>query len=76
MLLLSALVAGSSSVWATTVTKTASEIVSANSYSVSTSGNETCYTSFSLDNNITISTSGEANCGSFWGHGPARLCPI
>ena len=56
--------------WATTVTKTMSEIVSANSYTVSSGNTATCYTSFSLDANVTISTSGSANCGSFWGTSP------
>ena len=50
-----------------TITKTMNEIVSANSYTVSSGNNATCYTSFSLDASITISTSGSANCGSFWG---------
>ncbi len=54
--------------WATTVTKTINQIVDANGYSVS-SGNtiNDIVTSFALDANITISTSGSANCGSFWG---------
>ena len=54
----------------TTVTKTMSEIVSANNYTVSSGSDVTCYTSFALDSNVTISTSGEANCGSFWGSNP------
>ena len=29
--------------------------------------NSTCYTSFKLDDNITISTTGEANCGGIFG---------
>ena len=70
MLLLCALIAGSSSVWATTITKTMSEIVSANSYTISAGSDVTCYTSFALDANITISTTGSANCGSFWGTSP------
>ena len=58
--------------WATdiTVSKTMNEIVSANGYTVSAGSNVTCYTSFALDNNITISTTGDANCGSFWGTSP------
>ena len=43
------------------------EIVTENGYTVSSGNNATCYTSFSLDGNITVSTSGSANCGSFWG---------
>ena len=50
-----------------TVSKTMNEIVSANDYTVSSGSDVTCYTSFSLDNNITISTTGKPNCGSFWG---------
>ena len=51
-----------------TVTKTMNEIVEANSYTVS-SGNtiNTIATSFALDNYITVSTSGNPNCGTFWG---------
>lgn len=49
-----------------TVTKTVTEIVNGNSYTVSSGTNATCYTSFNLDSNISVSTSGEANCGSFW----------
>ena len=54
--------------------KTMSEIVAANEYTVSyTSGGvtyATMYKSFALDANITVSTSGEDNCGSFWGTSP------
>lgn len=50
------------------VTQTTSEIVSENEYTVSTSGSEVCYTSIALDDYITLSTTGEANCGSFWGN--------
>lgn len=58
--------------WAetTTVTKTMSQVISENSFSVSSGTNVTCYTSFALDGNITVSTSGSANCGSFWGTSP------
>ena len=67
-LLLCALIAGSLSSWATVVTKTMSEIATANNWvTASGSGTQTCYTSFNLDANITISTTGEANCGSYWG---------
>ena len=68
VLLLFALVVGSTSVWATTVTKTVNQLVSANSWTVSSGTNiGTLATSFSLDDNISISTSGDANCGSIWG---------
>ena len=50
-----------------TVSKTMNEIVSANGYTVSSGNDATCYTSFALDDNITISTTGRPNCGSFWG---------
>ena len=54
--------------WATTVTKTMTEIATANNWvTASGNGTQTCYTSFNLDANITISTTGSANCGSFWG---------
>lgn len=49
-----------------TITKTMSEIVSDNGYTVSSGSTATCYTSFTLDENITLSTTGSANCGSFW----------
>ncbi len=45
-----------------------STIATANNWvTASGNGSQTCYTSFSLDANITISTSGRANCGSYWG---------
>ena len=50
-----------------TVQKTMTEIVTANEYTVSAGSAVTCYTSFALDEKITVSTSGAANCGSFWG---------
>ena len=50
-----------------TVSKTINEIVSANGYTVSSGSDVTCYTSFALDDIITISTTGSPNCGSFWG---------
>jgi hypothetical protein len=43
------------------------EIVSSNNYTVSAGSDVTCYTSFKLNDIVTVSTSGEANCGSFWG---------
>ena len=71
LLLLCALMAGSGSAWATeevTVTKTTNQLVSANGWKVSSGSTvNDIITSFSLDDNITISTSGDANCGSIWG---------
>ena len=52
---------------AKTVTKTMSEIATANSWTTSSGNTAVCYTSFDLDDNITVSTTGSANCGSFWG---------
>ncbi len=66
-LIVSLLLLTMGSAWGTTVTKTMTQIVSENSYTVSSGSTATCYTSFNLDANITVSTSGEANCGSFWG---------
>ena len=68
MLLLFALVTGSTCAWATTVTKTVNTLVTELGWKTS-SGNTIngLYTSFALDENITISTSGEPNCGSVWG---------
>ena len=50
----------------TTVTKTMLQIVNENNYTVSAGNNATCYTSFNLNDVVTISTTGEPNCGSFW----------
>ena len=70
MLLLCMLVAGVSSAYGAdvTITKTINELVETNNWNVS-SGNDMngLYTSFTLDENITISTAGSANCGSIWG---------
>ena len=53
--------------WAATVTKTMDEIINENNFVIS-SGNEIyLYPAFSLDNNITVSTSGSPNCGAFFG---------
>mgnify|MGYP002516000758 FL=1 len=51
----------------TTVTKTVDELVTANKWTVSSGNTATCYKNFSLDKNVTVSTSGEDNCGSVWG---------
>lgn len=52
---------------ATTVTKTVDELVAANKWTISSGSNATCYKNFSLDEVITVSTSGADNCGSVWG---------
>ena len=52
-----------------TVTKTMNEIVTENNYTVSSGNTAICYTSLDLDDNITLSTTGAANCGSFYGTG-------
>lgn len=70
-LLLSAmLLACATNLWAAepvTVTKTVDELVTELKWTVSVEQNVTCYKSFNLDENITVSTSGEDNCGSVWG---------
>ena len=51
-----------------TVTVLMTDIATANNWTTASgNGTQPCYTSFSMDSNITISTSGSANCGSFWG---------
>ena len=54
-----------------TVSKTMTEIVTERNLTTSANGSEVCYTSLGLDKAedaiITFSTSGAANCGSFWG---------
>ena len=52
-----------------TITKTMSEIVTANSYTVSSGNNATMYKTLALNSDITLSTTGEDNCGSFWNSG-------
>lgn len=53
-----------------TITKTMSEIVSENSYTVSSGSNATMYKTLTLNGDITLSTTGDDNCGSFWGTSP------
>lgn len=53
-----------------TITKTMSEIVSANSYTVSSGNDATMYKELALNSDITLSTTGDDNCGSFWGTNP------
>ncbi len=53
--------------WATTIEKTMDAIATANHWqSASGSGTQPCYTSFAMDDFITISTTGTPNCGSYW----------
>lgn len=49
-----------------TITATMVKVVADNNFTLSEGSNVTCYKSFSLDSNVTISTSGADNCGSFW----------
>lgn len=65
--LVAALCACTMSWAATTVSKTVDELKTANSWTVSANKNVTCYKSFALDEVITVSTSGDDNCGSVWG---------
>ena len=68
LLLLTLVFAGAGSAWADEVTKTINAIVSENNYTVSAGSDiGTICKSFNLNGNIEISTSGEANCGTFWG---------
>lgn len=53
-----------------TITKTMSEIVSENNYTVSSGTNATMYKVLALNSDITLSTTGDDNCGSFWGTSP------
>ncbi len=50
-----------------TVTKTVDELFTENNYTISAGNDATCYTTLQLDDVVTVSTSGEANCGSIWG---------
>ena len=61
---------GSLNVWGADVVaeSSMSDIAEANSWTTASgNGTQPCYTSFNLDANITISTTGSANCGSYWG---------
>lgn len=75
MLLCLILWGGISSAWATTVTKTISDVVSENSYTVSSGStiNTKC-TSIDLDANINVSVAvkdgATGNTGTFWGTSP------
>ena len=50
------------------ISRSINDIVSQNNYTISSGSNVTCYTSFQLDENITVSTTGLPNCGSFLGN--------
>ena len=51
-----------------TISKTLAEIATANNWTTAAgSGTQPCYTSFNLNSNVQVSTTGSANCGSFWG---------
>lgn len=53
------------------VTKTMSDVVSENGYTVSSGSSiNTIATEIVLDGVVTMSTTGQANCGSFWGTAP------
>ncbi len=57
-----------------TVSSTIEKIAIANNWVVSSgSGSQTCYTSFDLDEVINVSTTGSANCGSYWSSKDWRL---
>ena len=50
-----------------TITKTINELATANNWTISSGNDVTLYTSFNLNANINISTTGTPNCGSVWG---------
>lgn len=52
----------------TEISKTMTEVATENGWTTSAGSTVVCYTSFNLDENIEISTTGSANCGSFWGN--------
>lgn len=68
-LLVMTLVGAVNAAWAdeVTITKSLADIATENQWTQSAGNDAVCYTSFNLDDNITVSTSGQANCGSFWG---------
>ena len=69
LLLSAVLLACATNLWAAepvTVTKTVDDLVKELEWTVSADQNVTCYKSFKLDENITVSTSGKDNCGSVW----------
>lgn len=70
LMLLVAFLTMSINLWAETVTKTVNQLKTTNSWTTSSGSNiNTLATNFKLDEVITISTSGNPNCGSIWGSG-------
>lgn len=63
----SIVVSEQSSTQNTTVSSTTIDIVNKNNWTTSAGTSVTCYTSFDLDDVVNISTTGDPNCGSFWG---------
>ena len=60
-------VASTTPVETETASAAISDIATTNNWTVASgTGTQTCYTSFALDSVITISTTGTANCGSYW----------
>lgn len=49
-----------------TVEKTVTELATENNWTISAGTDVTCYTEFSLDDIVTVSTTGQPNCGSVW----------
>lgn len=49
-----------------TVEKTVTELATENNWTISAGNDVTCYTEFSLDDIVTVSTTGQPNCGSVW----------
>lgn len=62
------LVAVASVAWGqeVTVEKTVTDLATENNWTISSGTDVTCYTEFSLDDIVSVSTTGEANCGSVW----------
>ena len=52
------------------VATTIDQLVSANGWTISVSGSEVCYDTLQLNDNISVSTTGDATCGSIWGTSP------
>ncbi len=51
----------------TTVSTTMNDFIDANNLSVSTTSDKHYYTTLNLDDYLTLSTTGDNDCGSFWG---------
>ena len=48
------------------INKTTETVALDNNWTMSSGNDVTCYTTFDLDENINVSTTGAANCGSYW----------